>query len=416
MTPIYVVGVGLEGKNSLLSETFALISNAQILVGSDRLLEDFSDQEGEKWPLGNFSQILEKVGSYIQSYPTHIVVILTTGDPLFFGLGRLLLNYFSAAELTFVPNLSSMQLAFSRLKLPWQDATFVSVHGREFEELYQAVRQGKAKISVLTDPDHSPAAIARWMLALDLPIHYQAWVCENLGGLQERVEKFDLKALLDQVFESLTVLILVRQDSTGEPIDRTTLPLIGIPDHLFHTFSDRPGLMTKREVRLLALGELALQAHHICWDIGAGTGSMSIEMARLVGDGAVYAVEKTSAGANLIHRNQTYFTVSNLSVIQGTAPDSMQNWPCPDRIFIGGSGQKLTEILETCQMRLAKTGRIVLAIATLEHLHQALTWLETQNWQVKILNAHLSKSVPIANLTRFQPLNPVYLITAEPQS
>lgn len=414
MTQIYVVGVGLAGKDSVLSQTLAFIDQAHVLVGSDRLLQCFSDSSAQKWKLGNFSQTLENIRVYAQAEPTKTIVILTTGDPLFFGLGRLLLNYFSGDELTFIPNLSSVQIAFSRLKLPWQDATFVSVHGRGFDELCQAVRKGSSKIAVLTDPEHSPAAIARLILALDLPIHYQAWVGENLGDVSERVETFDLSSLQDQVFESLTVLILLRLDSMEQILDVSTLPLMGIPDHLFHTFRDRPGLMTKREVRLLALGELGLQAHHLCWDIGAGTGSMSIEMARLVSDGAVYGIEKTSVGVNLIHRNQAYFSVSNLFVTQGLAPENMQNWPCPDRVFIGGSSQHLTDILAICQGRLLKAGRIVLAIATLENLHQALTWLETENWRVKILNVQLSKSVPVAHLTRFQPLNPVYLITAEP--
>lgn len=416
MTQIYVVGVGLAGKDSLLPQVLRRIADADVLVGSDRLLQGFHDQPGEQWPLGNFAETLENIGRYIQADPNKTVVILTTGDPLFFGLGRLLLNHFSSDQLTFIPNLSSVQLAFSRLKLPWQDATFVSVHGRDFETLCQAVRQGQSKIAVLTDPDHSPAAIAHVILALDLPIRYQAWVCENLGGTGERVTKFDLILLKDQVFASLAVLILVRDQSLEDKVDLATLPLIGIPDHLFHSFHDRPGLMTKREVRLLALGELALQSHHICWDIGAGSGSISIEMARHLSNGQVYAVEKSAAGVTLIHRNQAAFSVKNLSVTHGVAPASIQHWPRPDRIFIGGSGQKLIEILEVCQVHLNQKGRMILAIATLENLNQALTWLEAKNWQVNILHVQLSKSLPIAHLTRFQPLNPVYLITAQPST
>ena len=290
----------------------------------------------------------------------------------------------------------------------------MSVHGRDFDVLLQHVRKGHSKISILTDPHHSPAAIAQSIISLDLPIHYQAWVCENLGSVDEQVRCFDLAELLDQTFSSLSVLILIRKSSPDLRLEVSQLPVFGIQDHLFHTFEDRPGLMTKREVRVLALGELALQPQHICWDIGAGTGSMSIEISRLVPQGYVYSLEKTSAGVVLINRNVEQFGIQNLEVRHGGAPEQLEQFPSPDRIFIGGSGNKLESILNLCQQRIAKQGRIVLAIATLENLNQALTWFKKRQWQSKILQAQLAKSLPIAQLTRFNPMNPVYLVTAYP--
>jgi precorrin-6Y C5,15-methyltransferase (decarboxylating) len=190
------------------------------------------------------------------------------------------------------------------------------------------------------------------------------------------------------------------------------LPMLGVPDRSFLSFGDRPGLMTKREVRILVLGELALQPGQIIWDIGAGTGSVSIEIARLFPTSRVYAIEKTAAGTTLIQQNCDRFQVENAISIHGSAPEALYNLPAPNRIFIGGSGGNLTEILDTCNSRLTASGRLVLALATLEHLNEALGWLSRQQWDYQLLQVQLSRSVPVGPLTRFSPLNPVTILTA----
>jgi precorrin-6Y C5,15-methyltransferase (decarboxylating) len=171
--------------------------------------------------------------------------------------------------------------------------------------------------------------------------------------------------------------------------------------------------MTKREVRLLVLGELALHPGQIIWDIGAGTGSVSIEIARLFPTSKVYAIEKTAAGSTLITQNCHRFGVENIISIHGTAPEVLQNLPSGDRVFIGGSGGNLTSILAACSC-LPPDGILVIALATLEHLSTALDWFKQQgNWQYQLLQVQLSRSVPIGQLTRFAPLNPVTIISAK---
>jgi precorrin-6Y C5,15-methyltransferase (decarboxylating) len=170
--------------------------------------------------------------------------------------------------------------------------------------------------------------------------------------------------------------------------------------------------MTKREVRLLVIGELALKPGQIIWDIGAGTGSVSIEIARLFPTSKVYAIEKTAAGTALISQNCRRFQVENVISIHGNAPEILHALPNPNRIFIGGSGGNLSQILDACS-RLAPSGVLVLALATLEHLNTALDWLKaTSNWNYQLLQVQLSRSVPIGNLTRFAPLNPVTIVSA----
>lgn len=419
-TPIHVIGIGLSGATSLPDSTQHLIDQATLLVGSDRHLSYFPDHKGDRLVLGDIQQAIEQIHSILVPpaplAPPPQIAILTSGDPLFFGLGRLLLEAFSPDQITFHPHLSAIQLAFSRVKVPWQDAQMISVHGRSLEQLTAVLQQGAEKIAVLTDQIHTPQAIARHLIGLDLPSHYHLWVCENLGSLAERVQSFGVGELQqwEQEFALLNVVILLRDRSSlnSPPLD--SLPLLGIPDSQFLSFVDRPGLMTKREVRILVLGELALQPSQVVWDIGAGTGSVSIEVARLCPSSQVYAIEQTAAGITLIQKNSQQFQVQNVIAIQGKAPAGLEALPAPDRVFIGGSSGKLPEILDLCRQKLCPSGKIVLALATLEHLTLAMSWVQAQpcgSWEHRLLQVQLSRSVPIANLTRFNPLNPVTLVT-----
>jgi precorrin-6Y C5,15-methyltransferase (decarboxylating) len=331
----------------------------------------------------------------------------------------LLLAELPAAWLTFHPHLSAVQLAFSRVKTSWQDARLVSAHGRSLEELTLALQQGAEKIAVLTDGTNTPGAIARLLLALDLPAHYTCWVCENLGSSDEQIQSFRADDLIDRTFAPLNVVVLLRSaQSLENALDVSTLPALGVPDHCFLSFSDRPGLITKREVRLLALGELALQSGQTIWDVGAGTGSVSIEMARLFPSSKIYAIEKTAAGITLIQQNSGRFRVQNVHAVYGSAPAALSGLPEPDRIFIGGSGGQLDQILDACSEKIHLTGVIVVAIATVEHLSMAFAWLDQQrtkgqHWTHRLLQAQLSRSVPVGPLTRLSPLNPVTLVTLE---
>lgn len=412
MTPVHVVGIGLDGAAGLVDSVRLLISRATLIVGSDRHLSYFPNHSAERLVLGDFTQAIKEIRHQLAG-GSGCIVVLVTGDPLFFGLGRLLLAELPPEQLTFHPHLSAVQLAFNRIKIPWQDARVISAHGRSFDELIQALQQGVEKIAVLTDGTNTPSAIASLLLALDLPSHYQFWVCENLGGEAERVQSWSIEAIRSQTFAPLNVVVLLRFALPASQIlDLADLPQVGLPDHLFLSFSDRPGLMTKREVRLLVLGELALQAGQIIWDVGAGTGSVSIEIARLFPTCVVYAIEKTAAGTTLISQNCRRFQVENVISIHGTAPDILQNLPTPDRIFIGGSGGNLSQILDTCSS-LAPGGVLVLALATLEHLNTASSWFnERGSWNYQLLQVQLSRSVPVGQLTRFAPLNPVTIVSA----
>jgi len=413
---IHVIGIGLEGAAGLPSKTLALIAQAKILAGGDRHLNYFPEL-ADKWlVIKNFSTDLDHLQQALNGLETgELMVVLVSGDPLYFGLGRLLLEKFPADQLQFHPHLSSIQLAFNRLKIPWQDAQIVSAHGRSPELLHQALQKAVKKLAVLTDRQNHPGAIAKLCLKLNLPTTYQVWVCENLGGNEERIQAFDLPALAPlnaDDFASLNVVILLRQSENNLIIDPQTLPIFGIPDHHFASFGDRPGMITKQAIRVQILAALQIQPGQIIWDIGAGTGSVAIEIARLCPTGQVFAIEKTSAGQLLIQQNKERFQVKNVTIIPESAPDHLEKLPPPDRIFIGGSGGNLIPILDHCELILKPQGKIVMAIASLEHLSLAMGWFRGKNWACCVQHLQISQSVNFAELTRFSPLNPIYLLSA----
>jgi precorrin-6Y C5,15-methyltransferase (decarboxylating) len=382
-----------------------MVDQAAIVAGSDRHLSYFPDHPADRWPLANLeARLLEHLQ---RSHPERVVV-LTSGDPLFFGLGRQLLQALPAEALTFHPHVSSIQLAFSRIKLPWQEATLISAHGRSLERLATCLKRGQDLIAVLTDSINTPAAIARLVQSLDLPTDYGLWICENLGGEDERVQRLSLTAAEHITVSPLNVVILQRLET---PVALQDLPLLGIPDQAFLSFPDRPGLMTKRPVRIQIMGELALQPQQVIWDVGAGTGSVSIEVARLVPEGQVWAIERSTMGSELIRQNVARFATSNVMVVQGNAPQALAGIPAPHRVFIGGSQGQLPAILDHCAQHLLPQGRILVALATLESLAEITQWLQQHpDWQGQFQQLALQGSVAVGPLTRWAPLNPVTLV------
>ncbi len=405
---INIIGIGLEGLAGLGEIAKEKIAQATVLVGSPRHLQYIPQSaRARRVLLDNFWTIAQDI-SQLED-----IAILVSGDPLFFGLGRILLERFPAEQLAFYPHLTSIQLAFNRIKQTWQDAQIISVHGRSLLPLISALQEGKEKIAILCDPQNNPQAITLLYLQLDLPVDYQFWICSNLGDpSQEKICSFQgeqINELINQEFPSLSVLILLRQTRI---IKKQSFPVLGLKDEFFHSFADRPGLMTKRETRLQILAELELSNEQTIWDIGSGTGSVSIEIARLSPSSRIYSIEKTDMGITLINKNIQTFSLSNVHIVHGSAPDVLEDLPNPDRIFIGGSGGKLEEILNHIQSRLSRGGRLVLALATLEHTYEALTWLKQQRWQYDLIQMQISRSVSLGDLTRLIPLNPITIVSA----
>jgi precorrin-6B C5,15-methyltransferase / cobalt-precorrin-6B C5,C15-methyltransferase len=282
------------------------------------------------------------------------VAVLASGDPLFFGIGRTLCQRFGEAMLRIHPAVSSMQMAFARFKIPWDDAKFFSVHGREMDCLCTQIGSFP-KVFLLTDTVNSPAAIAAALLKNIGEVNagrYTVHVAENLGEVSEHLTTGSLQKISKGTFSSLNVMIITRNIDANE----CDLPRFGLmEDEIVHV----RGLITKNEVRAATLHSLRLPETGVFWDIGAGSGAIGLEAARMYPMLQVFAVERNAGNVFHITTNRQTYNAYNLTVVPGDAPAILGDLPDPERIFVGGGGKRLQDILHESVERLKPGGIIV---------------------------------------------------------
>ena len=250
-------------------------------------------------------------------------VVLASGDPLWFGIGRMLGDRLGTARLRFHPAPTSLQLAFARIGRPWQDATWVSLHGREPQALSQALQKRPAALAVLTDPNQGGAIGVRQMLVSSgLEASYDLWLCENLGHPDERILQIAPDDNLPLDLHRLLIAVLIAKEPTQQ--DPKTYPLFGLDDGVYLQHSDHPGLMTKREIRIQLLADLNPPEQGVLWDLGAGTGSVGLEALRLRPELQLMAVEQRAGGAALIKANAERLGVCPAAVLEANAIDLLQ--------------------------------------------------------------------------------------------
>jgi len=401
MNKIYVIGAGVEGQEGFVQRALELIDQAVLLIGGARQLDFFPNFKGEKVVIeDDRSAIVDRLRD--RSGPT---VVLASGDPLFFGIGRYLLRNLPEDDFEFVPNVSSVQYAFSKIKEPWDDAVFVSALGRGLKGAVDRI-VANDKAAVLTDDVNTPQAIARELTERGRD-GYAAWLCENLGSAEERILETDIAGLLDIDAAPLNVLILIKQyDAEGEKY----VPTLGIPDEEFVTVKK---LITKEEIRVVTLAKLKLRHDMTLWDIGAGSGSISIEADHLLPNGRIFAVERNPECRDFIKQNLQKFNARNVTLVDGDAPDCLEELPDPDRVFIGGSGGHLWDILEQSNRRLSAGGRIVLNAGTLDTLMAATEYFENTGYLLEVTALNISRTQPLSDYKRFEAYHPVYIIAAE---
>jgi len=390
-----LIGIGDNGQESLLPQYRQWIADCEVLVGGERVLEFFPSFTGEKIAIkGGLSTLVEKLAN-----ETRKTVILASGDPLFYGIGGYLAK---KLNIEVYPYMSSIQLAFSKMGESWQDAYVTSIHGRPIKGLAQRI-DGKKKVALLTDADNNPNALAHYLKHFGMT-EYRAFVAENLQGVDEKFGWYSLDEMEEAQFSSLNVVIL--QQTATPP--RYAL---GIDDEEFSQRKPDKGLITKKEIRVLSLQAMQLQNDSTIWDVGTCTGSMAIEAGKLAPEGQVFAVEKNAPDLENCLQNQQKFRV-DITAIHSKAPAGLEQFPDPDAIFIGGTGGEMVELIQLCCARLKPNGRIVLNAATIENLYKAVEALKACNYAVEILQAQLARSKPILDMTRFVPLNPIYIISA----
>lgn len=394
-SPIKLIGIGDNGQASLLPQYLQWIEESEVLVGGERVLSFFPDYQGEKIVIqGGLKSLVEALQN--ESRQT---VILASGDPLFYGIGSYLASRLSVEV---YPYMSSVQLAFAKMNESWQDAYVTSVHGRSIKGLAQRI-DGKAKVALLTDEENSPNAIATYLKKFGM-LEYRAFVAENLQGEQERFGWYSLDEMETASFSPLNVVILKR-------VADAPVWSLGINDEEFSQRKPDKGLITKKEIRVLSIQELKLRKDSVVWDIGTCTGSMAIEAGKIATEGQIFGIEKNAPDLENCMLNQQKFRV-DMTTLNGKAPEGLEAFPDPDAVFIGGTGGEMVELLELCCKRLKPNGRIVLNAATIENLYKAVEAFKAQDFHVDILQAQLARSKPILDMTRFVPLNPIFIITA----
>lgn len=400
---VTVVGVGADGCAGLSARAAGAVAGAAVLAGGERHLAFFPQFRGQRIVLDRqLDQALERVALLADEEP---VCVLASGDPLFFGIGARVLQRLGAEHVEFIPHPSSVQWAFARVGLGWEDAVFLSLHGREPAGLVARLR-GRAKVACLTDRHHTPAAIARHLLDHG-ETGWRGWVCERLGGPGERVRSLPLEALAAcEDVDPLNVLILVR----SEPAWRPPAALPFLPDDAFEQRRPRRGLITKREVRLLSLAALGLRRDSVVWDVGAGSGSVGIEAALIASEGRVYAVERDPEAAEHCRRNARTHGADNLEVVASAAPGALAGLPAPDAVFVGGSGGCLHDVIAACAARLRAGGRLVVTAVTLETLEQARRAFAEVGLGCEITLVSVARGAPLAGRTRLEPLSPVHVL------
>ncbi|MEB3202960.1 MAG: precorrin-6y C5,15-methyltransferase (decarboxylating) subunit CbiE [Synechococcus sp.] len=418
-----VIGTDAGGVAGLGPPSLALVRAAQLLVAPARLLAELepwwrAEQAAGRISAGNpCPQLLASdrpeliYGAVEEALAAERpAVLLASGDPLWFGIGRLLLQRFGAGRLRFHPAPSSLQLAFARLGRPWQDASWISLHGRDPEPLAAALQKRPAALAVLTDPGRGGAEEVRCILAASgLEAAYALWLCERLGHPEERVQRLAPQAPLPGDCDPLHLVLLIAEPPAA-PADPAAQPLFGLDDGLFLQHDDRPGLMTKREVRIQLLADLELPERGLLWDIGAGVGSVGLEALRLRPGLRLWALEARGGSAALIAANAQRLGVGPAGIREGRAPEALAELPDPDRVLIGGGGRERAAVLAAVLQRLRPGGVVVIPLATLEALVELRPLLERAGCAVAVAQLQAWRGAPLADGTRLAPLNPVLVL------
>lgn len=394
MTPwLAIVGLGDDGIAGLTPAARRTVEQAQILVGGARHLALVgSDHPAEriawKTPLADtIAEIVARRGRR--------VVVLATGDPMWFGAGATLLRRFAPEETTVLPHIGAFSLAAARLGWPMAEVSAITLHGRPLDLLALHLAPG-SRILALSEDRRAPRAVADYLTE-------RGWgpsrmiVLEHLGGAAERRLDGIAEAWLHAAGADLNTLAI---DCVAGPKAQILPRTPGLPDHAFV----HDGQLTKREVRAATLAALAPLPGQTLWDVGAGCGSIAIEWLRAVPTARVIAIERDAARRDFIARNAAALGVPQIEIVTGEAPQALAGLPPPDAVFVGG-GLSLPGLVDTCRTALNPQGRLVANAITVEGEAQLLA-LHTRHGG-QLTRMAVSRAEPVGPFQGWRPLMPV---------
>ena len=404
---VYIIGIGENGLDGLTAAARELILAAELLAGEAHALAQVPKTPAERLVVGtSLDEVVQKIEAVAGRKR---VVVLAGGDPLFYGVARYLCDKLGKQRFEVVPHVSSMQLAFARVKESWEEAFLTNLANHDLESVIEQVR-GAEKVGLFTTDEFPPAAVAEALLDLRID-YFTAYVCENLGSPDERVTQGELGDIARQDFAPLNVMILIRKPFVPDrPREAFGRRLFGNPDDSFVQSKPKRGLLTPAEIRSLALAEMDLGPASVVWDIGAGSGAVAIEAAQIAREGKVFAIEQDVEDHQLIVANAKRFGVANLVPVLGRAPEAWQDLPQPDAVFVGGSGRGISRLVEAAYQRLRGGGRLVATMGSIENVTETYQSLHRCCSGVKVWMVNLARGNYQMERVRFTALNPTFVI------
>jgi len=401
MKTVTIIGMGLTPRD-LTAEHLKIIEEADILIGGNRLLDYFKQYSAQKKTIDkNLTDVIDFVKNRMTSQS---IVVLASGDPLFFGIGARLVKALGGENVLIYPNISSVAAAFARIKEPWSNVRVVSLHGRNNESVLLKALETENVVAVFTDPKNNPVRLAQRLIEEDF-VNFQMCVLESLGTTEERFNWYSLDRAAGMVFAEPNLVIFKR----GSEDLKGMKPLyLGMPDNYY---DHQQGLITKSEIRAITLSKLRLLKDHILWDLGAGSGSISIEASLLIPAGKVFALEKNPEKIQQIEINKSRFGVKNLEVVHAVLPEGLEGLPRPDRIFIGGGGRDLEKIINAAVSFLKTDGLVVVNTVLMQNIQTASETLKALDFKTSKVQVQISRSQYMPWGERLEAQNPVWIIS-----
>ena len=393
---VYLIGAGMGTPDMLTQEAARAIDAAELVIGAQRLIEPYSGK--------NCRALIasDEIAACIRESHESIVAVLFSGDLGFYSGAEKLREKLSNYKVVSISGISSLVYFCSKLGTTWQDVRLMSAHGREHNAIGEIQRNRKTFL--LTGSNANAGALCREMTERGLG-HLSVHAGENLGYPNERIIS-DLAAKLSgETFSDLTVMLVENQN----PVERE-FSAAALRDDMFLRGKSP---MTKQEIRALVISKLQLKPYHILWDVGAGTGSVSIESSLAVPAGQVFAVERNTEALELLHGNKEKFKASNLRIISGEAPDALAGLPVPDRVFLGGTAGNLGDILRV-SLEKNRAARFVATAVTLETLHEAVTqFKELKLSDMEVIQVAVTRTREVGAYNMLEAANPVWIISGE---
>ncbi|MTJ94266.1 MAG: precorrin-6y C5,15-methyltransferase (decarboxylating) subunit CbiE [Desulfovibrio sp.] len=332
------------------------------------------------------------------------VLVLADGDPLLFGIGATLVRRLGSTAVRLLPAVSSLQQACARLSLPWHKVICLSLHGRDDLRPLNVACGKNAPLCILTDARMSPDVLARHLLDRGVD-WFDAHIFERMGAADETVSHLSLADAASREFGPACTMVLV-------PAAPARRPHLGLDADQLAV--DR-GLITKKPVRAAALSLLRIEAGHVVWDLGSGSGAVALEASVLAHEGRVIAVERSAGRAMGIQENRRRFGAANVEVRLGQAPECLPGLPDPQRVFIGGglSGDDGDDILGHVCLRLPVGGRVVVSCVLLDSFSLCRRFFEDMAWPVEILQISAAEGKTLGGDVHLSAMNPVFLLAAQ---